>query len=29
MKWLDDDCSEPVEELAALIVNSIYFEKQA
>lgn len=26
MAWLDEDCSEPVEKLSELIVNSIYFE---
>lgn len=26
MAWLDDDCKEPIEDLANTIVNAIYFE---
>ena len=28
MKWLDDGCSEPEEELAGLLVDAIYFEER-
>lgn len=27
MAWLDSDCAEPIENLAELIVNAIYFEE--
>lgn len=27
MKWLEDDCKEPVESLSKTIVNAIYFEQ--
>lgn len=26
MKWLDNDCKEPIETLAQMVVNAIYFE---
>ena len=27
MAWLDNDCTEPIDSLAQIIVNAIYFEK--
>ena len=27
MKWLEDDCKEPVESLSKTIVNAVYFEQ--